>query len=103
MAYDPNVDYKAKNIELQKGITLIQWRLVGDVDWINLIAIADLKGADGRGIISFDLINTVGKTKTYRLLYTDATYVDINIIDGNDGNDGNDAIVTGKQIGRAHV
>ena len=47
-----------------------------------------LKGDAGRGIVSFNLINTVGKTKTYRLLYTDDTYVDINIIDGNDGVDG---------------
>ena len=88
------------NIELQKSLTHIQWRVVGDTDWIDLIAIADLKGSDGytpvkgvdyfdgRGIVSLDLINTVGKTKTYRLLYTDSTYVDINIIDGNDGVDG---------------
>lgn len=88
------------NIELQKSLTHIQWRVVGDTDWIDLIAIADLKGSDGytpvkgvdyfdgRGIVSFDLINTVGKTKTYRLLYTDSTYVDINIVDGNDGVDG---------------
>ena len=50
-----------------------------------MVALSDLKGDAGRGIVSFNLINTVGKTKTYRLLYTDDTYVDINIIDGNDG------------------
>ena len=76
------------NIELQKSATHIQWRVVGDTTWINLVALSDLKGDAGRGIVSFNLINTVGKTKTYRLLYTDDTYVDIPIIDGNDGVDG---------------
>lgn len=36
-----------KEIELQKSTTHIQWRYVGDADWINLVALADLKGADG--------------------------------------------------------
>lgn len=36
-----------KEIELQKSTTHIQWRYVGDADWINLVALADLKGIDG--------------------------------------------------------
>lgn len=36
-----------REIELQKGTTYIQWRYVGDTTWKDLIAIADLKGADG--------------------------------------------------------
>ncbi len=37
----------AKEVQLQTSATHIQWRLVGDPDWINLIALADLKGDDG--------------------------------------------------------
>ena len=60
----------------KKSSTHIQWRVVGDTNWIDLVALSDLKGDAGRGIVSFNLINTVGKTKTYRLpLYTDDTYV----------------------------
>lgn len=36
-----------KQVELQKSSTHIQWRYVGDVDWINLVALIDLEGADG--------------------------------------------------------
>lgn len=36
-----------KEIELQKSTTHIQWRYVGDADWINLVALADLKGIAG--------------------------------------------------------
>lgn len=31
-----------KNIELQKSSTHLQWRLVGDAEWKNLIAISEL-------------------------------------------------------------
>lgn len=37
----------AKQIEIQKGTTHIQWRYVGDEAWIDLIAIADITGAKG--------------------------------------------------------
>ena len=83
-----------KSVELQVSATHIQWRLVGNVDWINLIALSELKGDKGdpgRGIVSFTLESTVGKTKTYRITYTDATYTDIDVIDGNDGQDGTSA------------
>ena len=36
-----------KEIELQKSTTHIQWRYVGDTNWINLVALSDLKGAKG--------------------------------------------------------
>ena len=32
-----------KNIEMQNSGTYIQWKLVGDVEWNNLIALSDLK------------------------------------------------------------
>lgn len=36
-----------KNIELNRSATHIQWRVVGDATWINLVALADLKGDPG--------------------------------------------------------
>lgn len=36
-----------KSVELRKGSTTIQWRLVGDTDWIDIVTLAELKGADG--------------------------------------------------------
>ena len=36
-----------REIELQKGATYIQWRYVGDPSWINLVSLAELKGAKG--------------------------------------------------------
>jgi len=36
-----------REIELQAGETHIQWRYVGDEAWIDLLPLADLKGADG--------------------------------------------------------
>jgi len=47
-------------IELQKGSTYIQWRLVGGT-WTNLIAIADITGADGEDGLEVEL----QKTATY--------------------------------------
>lgn len=47
-----------REVELQKGATAIQWRYVGDEDWVDLVAVADLAGtpgtpgADGRTILS---------------------------------------------------
>lgn len=36
-----------KEVELQKSTTHIQWRYVGDTQWLNLVALSDLKGAKG--------------------------------------------------------
>lgn len=36
-----------REIELQTSVTHIQWRYVGDVSWTDLIALADITGADG--------------------------------------------------------
>ena len=36
-----------KNIELQKGTTYIQWKYTDDVNWIDLVALADITGANG--------------------------------------------------------
>lgn len=37
----------AREIELQKSTTHIQWRYVGDTDWTNLVALSDLRGQKG--------------------------------------------------------
>lgn len=37
-------------IEMQVSGGFIQWRVVGDTAWINLIDVADLKGADGQEV-----------------------------------------------------
>lgn len=37
-------------IELQVSATHIQWRVVGDATWINLIALSSITGADGREV-----------------------------------------------------
>lgn len=42
-------------------------------------------GATGNGIASIELINTLGKIKTYRINYTDGTHFDYQVKDGNDG------------------
>lgn len=36
-----------REIQLQKTLTHIQWRYVGDSDWINLLSLADVKGEKG--------------------------------------------------------
>ena len=51
-----------KEIELQKSTTHIQWRYVGDADWINLVALADLKGADGAKGDKGDTASSGGST-----------------------------------------
>jgi hypothetical protein len=42
---DPGAD--GREVQLQKGTTHIQWRYEGDPTWTDLVALADLKGADG--------------------------------------------------------
>ena len=41
-------------------------------------------GADGKGIVSIELINTSGKNKTYRITFTDESYFDYTVKDGED-------------------
>jgi len=47
-----------KQIELQKSATHIQWRYIGDDEWIDLVALSELKGEDGttpqKGVDYFD-------------------------------------------------
>lgn len=36
-----------KSVELRKTATVIQWRLVGDAEWIDLVSLTDIRGTDG--------------------------------------------------------
>jgi len=38
-----------KNVELTKSATHIQWRVVGDTTWINLVALSEITGTGGGG------------------------------------------------------
>lgn len=39
----------ARDIQLRKNDQYIQWRYVGDLNWINLVPLEDLKGPPGQG------------------------------------------------------
>ena len=55
-----------------------------------------VKGADGEhgiGILSNELISTVGLVKTYRITYTDNTTFDYEVRDGENGEDGAPAVL----------
>ena len=44
-SWEPPQD--GKEVELQKTATHVQWRYVGDVSWVNLVALADITGPQG--------------------------------------------------------
>lgn len=50
------------------------------------------QGEPGRGILKIELISAEGKTKTYRITYTDNTYFDYQVKDGNDGEGSGDML-----------
>lgn len=103
-----------RSIELQKSATHIQWRLIGDPVWIDLVPLVDLKGADGangtngidgvdgtdgvdgedgRGIVS--IIRTLGsgspgETDTYTITYTSGPESYFYVTNGYDGVNGAD-------------
>ena len=87
-----------REIELQNNGTYIQWRYVGDEEWINLVSLSDLKGEngitphigengnwflgeedtnikakgmDGRGIKSIEKTATNENIDTYTITFTD--------------------------------
>ena len=57
------------------------------------------KGNDGVGISNFELISVVDKVKTYRMSFTNSTYVDIPITDGEDGKTAYEYAVEGGYTG----
>jgi hypothetical protein len=89
-----------REVELSTDSGYIVWRYVGETAWNNLILISSLKGDkgdpgdpgvpgnNGIGISSITLISTVGKVKTYRITYTDASTQDYTVTDGADGTPG---------------
>lgn len=86
----------AREIELRKSATAIQWRYTGDETWNDLVALAEITGAqgeqgqagepgkDGRGITSV----TIKADGHLRIDYSDGTEVDVGKVTGNDGLDG---------------
>src|SRR5690606_18444707 len=55
---DYNDGEDGRPVQFQKSATHIQWRYEGDPVWINLVALADIKGEEGytpqKGIDYFD-------------------------------------------------
>lgn len=77
----------AREIELRKSATAIQWRYVGDETWNDLVTLAEINGEsgkDGRGIISV----TIKADGHLQINYDDGTNVDVGKVTGNDGLDG---------------
>ena len=68
-----------KEIELQKSETHIQWRYVGDLNWIDLVSLADLKGAKGDAGEDITAINdaTTSETTTWSSTKIDGIVGDI--------------------------
>lgn len=76
---------KGESIQLQNNGTFIQWRVIGDASWINLIAIADLQGQDGDDGREVELQNN-GTFIQWRYVGESWTnLVDLEDIKGEDG------------------
>lgn len=41
---------QGESIEIQRTATHIQWRVIGEIEWLNLIALSDLEGEQGESI-----------------------------------------------------
>lgn len=86
----------AREIELQKSSTALQWHYVGDETWNDLVTLAEITGPqgtpgpqgdpgkDGRGITSV----TIKDNGHLEINYTDGTNIDAGKVTGNDGLDG---------------
>ena len=85
-----------KDVELQKSATHIQWRKVGDSDWIDLVALSDLKGEDGKdgtdGQNGDDGITPHIGTDGYWYIGDTNTNVKAEGTDGQDGTNGTDGV-----------
>lgn len=87
---------KKINKTLMKGdqwIQGIQW--TAGTNWTNWTNGTDWD--DGNWIDSISLISTVGKVKTYRILFTDATTYDFTVTDGADGTGSGDMLLSSIQ------
>ena len=93
----------AREIELRKSATAIQWRYTGDETWNDLVTLAEITGAqgeqgipgpkgepgkDGRGIASV----TIKTDGHLQIDYNDGTNVDVGKVTGNDGLDGTSGV-----------
>lgn len=94
-----------REVELQKGTDYIQWRYVGDTDWNNLVALNDLRGSDGRGIVSIENTSGMDLDMEYTITYTDGTTDTFWITNGAKGEKGNkgdtgEGVVSGGTTGQ---
>lgn len=83
----------AREIELRNNGEYIQWRYVGDSSWINLVALEDLKGEQGKqGSNGFSpTVSITPVSGGARIEITDIDGVHVaTILDGTDGTDGTD-------------
>lgn len=108
----------AREVELRKSSTAIQWRYTGDETWNDLVALVEITGAqgeqgipgpkgepgvtgaqgeqgpagepgkDGRGITSV----TIKTDGHLQIDYSDGTEVDVGKVTGNDGLDGTSGV-----------
>ena len=88
-----------REVELQSNGTHIQWRYVGDTDWNNLVALADLKGANGRGISNIEKTSGIDLDDEYTITYTDGTKSTFYVTNGAKGDTG-EGVVAGGTTGQ---
>lgn len=80
------VGQDGKEVLLQVNETYIQWKHDGDATWQNLIALANLKGADGKGITNI----TINQDGELVITFSDNTTSNLGTVVGQDGKDGKD-------------
>ena len=84
----------AREIELRKSATAIQWHYTGDETWNDLVTLEEITGEqgepgkDGRGITSV----TIKADGHLQIDYSDGTNVDVGKVTGNDGLDGTSGV-----------
>jgi uncharacterized protein (TIGR02145 family) len=102
-----------REVEISTSGGFIVWRYVGETAWNNICPVPQdgddgntpyifgnywyvngvntgfkAVGEDGVGVSQVTLESTVGRTKTYRMSFTDSSYYDFVVTDGADGDDG---------------
>lgn len=88
-------------VEFQSSATHIQWRLVGDPDWIDLVALADLKGEDGDDGREVELQKSA--THIQWRYVGDPTWADLVALDDISGDPGEDGREVELQKNATHI
>jgi len=94
-------------VELQASATHLQWRHVGDADWVDLLPLASLKGADGDdGEDGVPVELQASPTHLQWRHVGDADWVDLlplSSLKGADGDDGEDGVPVELQASATHL